>query len=276
MSLQTRLSDLITSLGTDYKQIKTWIFGSTTGSLADLDTVDKDSIVDAINELVAGGGGGATNLDETLSATQVVITSDTGTDATIPAADTVNAGVMTKAMFDKLAGIEALADVTDVGNVGSSINGATAKSVPVGADLVGIIDTEAANVLKKMTVTNLANFITALIIDGSPGTLDTLNELAAALGDDPNFATTISTELAGKQASDADLTAIAALTSAADKLPYATGAQTWALTTLTAAARGLLDDADVATMRATLEVYSQTQLGDPETDLAALYTAAKA
>lgn len=36
------------------------------------------------------------------------------------------------------------------------------------------------------------------LIDSAPGTLNTLNELAAALGDDPNFATTISTTLAGK------------------------------------------------------------------------------
>lgn len=35
----------------------------------------------------------------------------------------------------------------------------------------------------------------ATIVDGSPSTLDTLNELAAALGDDPNFATTMSTNI---------------------------------------------------------------------------------
>lgn len=62
-------------------------------------------------------GSGATNLAATLSATNTIITSDTGTDATIPAADTTNAGVMTKAMFDKLTGIEASADVTDAANV---------------------------------------------------------------------------------------------------------------------------------------------------------------
>lgn len=38
----------------------------------------------------------------------------------------------------------------------------------------------------------------ASLIDSAPGALDTLNELAAALGDDPNFAATITTQLAGK------------------------------------------------------------------------------
>ncbi|QIG57920.1 hypothetical protein SEA_PAULODIABOLI_235 [Microbacterium phage PauloDiaboli] len=38
----------------------------------------------------------------------------------------------------------------------------------------------------------------AALTDSAPGALDTLNELAAALGDDPNFATTITNSLAGK------------------------------------------------------------------------------
>lgn len=38
----------------------------------------------------------------------------------------------------------------------------------------------------------------AALVDSSPGTLDTLNELATALGDDPNFATTITDMLALK------------------------------------------------------------------------------
>ena len=36
------------------------------------------------------------------------------------------------------------------------------------------------------------------LVDSAPGTLDTLNELAAALGDDPNFATTISNTIGTK------------------------------------------------------------------------------
>lgn len=38
----------------------------------------------------------------------------------------------------------------------------------------------------------------AALVSSAPSTLDTLNELAQALGDDPNFATTISTQLGGK------------------------------------------------------------------------------
>jgi hypothetical protein len=40
--------------------------------------------------------------------------------------------------------------------------------------------------------------ITSSITDGAPGALDTLNELAAALGDDANFATTVANSLATK------------------------------------------------------------------------------
>lgn len=275
-SLQVRLSDLITAIGTDYKAITGWMFG-TGGSLADLDTSDKTSLVAAINEAFAAvSGGGVTNLGATLSATQTVITSDTGTDATIPAADTTNAGVMTKAMFDKLAGIEASADVTDVGNIGSSVHGATAKTTPVGADEFLILDSAASFAAKRVTGSNFATYITGLIVDSAPGTLDTLNELAAAIGDDADFAGTMTTALAGKQALNSNLTSLSGLTLAANKGLYSTGVATLALFDLTAAGRAILDDADAAAQRATLSVYSTTELGDPDTNLASAYATAKA
>ena len=53
-----------------------------------------------------------------------------------------------------------------------------------------------------------ATNIIASITDSAPTTLDTLNELAAALGDDPNFATTVSTQI-GTKLSTSDFTSTA-------------------------------------------------------------------
>jgi hypothetical protein len=63
---------------------------------------------------------------------------------------------------------------------------------------------------------------------------------------------------------DADLTSIAAAASAANKMLYATGAQTWTVTDLSAAARTVLDDASVAAMRVTLgdDVYTSVNNAD--------------
>ena len=58
--------------------------------------------------------------------------------------------------------------------------------------------------------------------------------------------------LSDKQPVDATLTALAGLNTSADRLIYATGADQFALTPLTAFIRTLLDDADAATARATL------------------------
>ncbi|EIL6046076.1 phage tail protein, partial [Escherichia coli] len=80
----------------------------------------------------------------------------------------------------------------------------------------------------------------AALVDSSPDALNTLNELAAALGNDPNFATTITNALAGKQPKDATLTALAELATSADKLPYFKGADRAALTALTSVGRAIL------------------------------------
>ncbi|MCA1403693.1 tail fiber protein [Ensifer sp. IC3342] len=64
----------------------------------------------------------------------------------------------------------------------------------------------------------------------------------------------------GAQTAHASLTSISGLTTSADKLPYTTAVDTYAVTTLTAFGRSLIDDADAATARATLGVAIGTNV----------------
>ena len=73
---------------------------------------------------------------------------------------------------------------------------------PTGGN-IGALTTAAAKALLGIPAGTVASEtyvdgrITALV-DTAPGALDTLNELAAALGDDPNFATTITDQISAK------------------------------------------------------------------------------
>ena len=359
LSLQTRISDLITAIGTDYKQLRTWISGSSSGDLTGLTTTDKSSLVAAINETKAGNSGSPPDSSETVKgiielATLVEV--GTGTDAVravtpqgvrqertaiealIPAAtpaasETVAGKVELATLAEVATGTDATRAVTAAGvkqetaavvtpassvTVAGKIEIATLAEVGTGTDTSRAVTPEGvrqertaivalippapsaasetvAGILELATLAEVATGTDALravtpagvraertalkaeiLGAGVPAALDTLDELAAALADDANYAATITTALGNKQPLDADLTAIAALTSAADKVPYSTGAQAWALATLTAAGRALIDDADIAAQRATLSVYSQAELGNFDTDLAALYVTAKA
>ncbi|EJA6949874.1 prophage tail fiber N-terminal domain-containing protein [Salmonella enterica] len=80
----------------------------------------------------------------------------------------------------------------------------------------------------------------ATLVDSSPEALDTLNELAAALGNDPNFATTVTNALAGKQPLNEILTSLSGLVTAGNKLPYFSDKNVMALANLTAVGRVLI------------------------------------
>lgn len=74
-------------------------------------------------------------------------------------ADTITDGTTNKAYTatekTKLGGIATGADVTSATNVGTSINGSAAKTTPVDADTVPLLDSAASNVLKKVTWANI-------------------------------------------------------------------------------------------------------------------------
>lgn len=151
MSLQTRLADLATAVGTDIKQVKVWLTGSSSGSLAGLTTTVKTDIVSAINEV---------------------------------------------------------------------------NSKPA-----------------SVTPGDLTNLKAEILGAGVPAALDTLDELAAALGDDANFGATITTALGNRVRTDT-------------------------------AAQGLTTT-EQANARTNIGAVWTTDIGNPDTDLVAAYTAAK-
>lgn len=67
--------------------------------------------------------------------------------------------------------------------------------------------TNAFTGAKKVATESYVDTKVAGLVNSAPGLLDTLGELAAALGDDPNFATTVATEI-GKKADKTDLVAL--------------------------------------------------------------------
>ena len=84
-----------------------------------------------------------------------------------------------------------------LGTIELKDNGGVLEQIPVGGGATLTYATQT------YVTTQIAN-----LVDTAPTTLDTLNELAAALGDDPNFATTITNSIATKLAT-ADFTSTA-------------------------------------------------------------------
>ncbi|MFP3149633.1 phage tail protein, partial [Escherichia coli] len=111
-------------------------------------------------------------------------------------------------------------------------------------DAVGLETANAAFVRKLL----------AALVDSSPEALDTLNELAAALGNDPNFATTVMNALAGKQPLSDVLTTISNLEERADNLLCFNQDGNASLSPLSEKARALLALDTPEAMRTELEL----------------------
>lgn len=102
-----------------------------------------------------------------------------------------------------------LAKASDIPSIPDTLPNPNALTIKVG-DTTTTYDGSAAETVEVPTktseLTNDSNFITssyvdtkvASLVDSAPETLDTLKELSAALGDDPNFATTISNQIGNK------------------------------------------------------------------------------
>lgn len=204
------LSDLSGGTGIDYN--------SSTGEIAvDTDTIATQAWVttqiqtkDNTDEITEG----STNLYFTNARARGAVSAGTGL------AYNSSTGVFSSTITQYTDGdARAAISVTDAGGDGSlgynSASGVITYTGPSASEVrahfsagTGITLTNGAiavdsTIATKSYADSAASTAVAAVIDAAPATLDTLNELAAALGDDANFSTTITNSIATKLNSSA-------------------------------------------------------------------------
>lgn len=152
------------------------------------------------------------------------------------------ANLKTSDQSNLVAAINAVASAVAAGTITSAdISDATAigKAVLTAAD--GPTACAAIGAYTSAQTDSAIATATANLVSSAPSTLDTLNELATALGDDPNYAATTATALGNRLRVDA--------------------------------AQGLTTTQQ-AQGQSNLDVYSTEQIGDVTTNFAAVFAAA--
>lgn len=210
-----------------------WVDG--TVALADTDAVSGQLAV------ANGGTGGASAADARTNLGLAIGTNVQAYDAELAAIAGLTSaadkgiqftGAGTAATYDLTAAAKTVLDDATVADMVNTLGGAT--STGTGGLVRATSPTLVTPLLGTPTSGTLTN-CTGLPAAGVTGTA----LVSAAIG------TTV-------QAYDAELAAIAGLTSAADKVPYFTGAGTAAVADFTTAGRALVDDADASAQRTTL------------------------
>tara|TARA_B100001250_G_scaffold118146_1_gene100294 strand:- start:146 stop:2458 length:2313 start_codon:yes stop_codon:yes gene_type:complete len=164
-----------------------------------------ETIADTVGSMVNGNTeSGITvayqDADNTLDFTVGTLNQDTsGNAATATALE--NARTIGGVSFDGTANIN-LPGVNATGNQDTSGNAATATNATnvtgsIASAVTATTQSASDNTTKVATTAYVETAVTNLV-DGSPAALNTLNELAAALGDDSNYATTTATSIGTK------------------------------------------------------------------------------
>lgn len=249
-------------------------------TIADLGTVTTANIDGGtVDGVIIGGGtaAAATVTDLTASGT-VDLSGATVSDlGTVTTAD-INGGTIDGVTIGGAsAGAGTFSTLTSSGTVnltGATVsNGGTVTTVDING---GTIDattigatTKAAGSFSNLTATGTFTLgATAVTSTGTElNVLDGITPSTTELNYVNGVTSAIQTQLDAKIASDAGLTSIAGLTTAADKMIYTTASDTYAVTDLSSFARTLLDDAAASNARTTLGVAigSDVQAYDAET-----------
>lgn len=246
MSLQSRITLLAQAIGDDVQTLL-----AQDGTLSGLNTADKTSLVNAINEVhddeanaihknVAGEIAAIAEKLSPASGDFLLIEDSADLNnkkrvqiANLPGGSELNdltaavtwanvpdANITQSSVTQHQAALtiteSQISDLshTDTNAIHDNISGEIAaiaeKLTPIGGDFLLIEDSAATNTKKRITIDNLPYLSQAevdarvqLVVDSAPAALDTLNELAAALGDDANFSTTIANQMAKRVAVDA-------------------------------------------------------------------------
>ena len=182
-----------------------------TGNITVTGTVDgRDVATDGTK--LDGVETGAT-ADQTDAEIKTAYENNANTNAFTDAEQTKLTGIETGATADQTAAeIRTLVESATDSNVFTDADhtklngietGATADQTKADIDALNVdadtLDGQHGSYYTNYTDTEVANLVAS-----APGTLDTLNELAAALGDDPNFATTTATNISTKVSKSGD------------------------------------------------------------------------
>ena len=216
---------------------------------------DVDLTADVTGTLPVGSGG--TGLASLGSANQVLGVNSGGTALEYKTLST--GGTVTSVAVTGSDGIEvdSGSPITSSGTIALGIDSTTLSTH------LGLGDLATQSTITESQISDLQSYLTAEVNDLSAAvtwanvpdgniTQSSVTQHQAAL----SITESQISDLGSYQPSDAGLTSIAGLTTAADKMVYTTASDVYAVADLTSAGRALLDDADAAAQRTTLGLGS--------------------
>ena len=188
----------------------------------------------------------------------------TGSVADVSSTATANANAITALQSDVAAASTARASLSSSITANTSAIATNSTGIDNLTDYVNSLNTARSNeitALENGAVADNTAAITALT-NGAPAVLNTLNELAAAIGDDANFSTTITNQISSVQSSVTALTNGAVATNTANISSNASAISTNASAISSNATAISSNDSDISSLQTGLanEVSARTSL----------------